>query len=114
MNSMRFLPERTAAALSVRGARGRFAVVPPAWAGRLRFVCVPAAIYYKVADVASPEQALCDFSWLMLREGLQSQSQVTFHNLRRLKPKKLQRLLERYPEAVRQEVAMIVRQEKRI
>jgi predicted transcriptional regulator of viral defense system len=83
-------------------------------AGRLRFICVPTAIYCKVADVASPEQALCDFSWLMLREGLHSQSLVTFQNLRRLKPKKLQRLLERYPEAVRQEVAMIIGKEKRI
>ncbi len=66
--------------------------------GKLRFVCVPSAIYRKPVGLTSAEQALCDFCWLMLRDGVEPRSQVTFRNLHRLKAKKLRFRLKRYPE----------------
>jgi len=52
-------------------------------AGKLRFICVPASIYAKPADqvLAPAEQALCDFVWLSLRDGIEPRSLVTFRNL---------------------------------
>ena len=76
-------------------------------AGRLRMICVPASIYKKPAGATSAEQALCDFFWLTLRNGLDPRSLVTFRNLDRLNPKKLGVHLKNYPENVKQAIAGI-------
>ncbi len=74
-------------------------------AGRLHFVCVPSLIYKKPPISVSPEQALCDFYWLMLRDGLDPRSLVTFRNLHTLNSKRLSSHLKRYPDAVQRMVA---------
>ncbi len=78
-------------------------------AGRLRFIRVPADIYAKPAGVAlaAPEQALCDFVWLSLREGLDPKSLVTFRNLSAFNRRCLKKVARRYPERVRRSVAAI-------
>ena len=77
-------------------------------AGKLRFICVPASVYAKPADqVISPEQALCDFAWLNLRDGIDPQSLVTFRNLDTLSCRQLNKALRRYPEKVRSAVGRI-------
>ena len=57
-------------------------------AGNLRFVRVPARVFAKptASVVASGEQALCDFAWLNLRDGIDPRSLVTFQNLGELRP----------------------------
>jgi hypothetical protein len=71
--------------------------------GRLRFVWVPAAIYAKPAEgvLAPPEQSLCDFVWLTLRDGIEPHSLVTFRNLDSLRHQQLNKILPRYPVEVR-------------
>jgi hypothetical protein len=71
-------------------------------AGKLRFICVPASVYAKPAEqlIAAPEQALCDFAWLNLRDGVDPQSLVTFRNLDTLSRRQLNKALRRYPEKV--------------
>jgi len=78
-------------------------------AGRLRFICVPAGIYAKPADkvLAPAEQALCDFVWLSLRDGIEPRSLVTFRNLDALSRRRLSKILRRYPERVCETVARI-------
>ncbi|MEI8042952.1 MAG: hypothetical protein WCL11_16190 [Verrucomicrobiota bacterium] len=78
-------------------------------AGRLRFLCVPARIYARppALAVAPPEQALCDFAWLSLREGIDPQSLVTFQNLGALSPRRLNTALRRYPGEVGSTVCRI-------
>ena len=78
-------------------------------AGRLRFICVPACLYAKPADlvIAGPEQALCDFAWLNLRDGVDPRSLVTFQNLDDLSPRRLKKTLQRYPQPVRIAVGKI-------
>jgi hypothetical protein len=72
-------------------------------AGRLRFICVPAGVYAKPGEgaLAPAEQALCDFVWLNLREGVDPRCLVTFRNLDTLKRRQLARALRRYPDAAR-------------
>ena len=72
-------------------------------AAKLRFICVPASIYAKPARqlIAVGEQALCDFTWLSLREAIDPRSLVTFRNLGRLSRRRLKTILRRYPENVR-------------
>jgi len=82
-------------------------------AGRLKFIRVPASLYRKPSGAVPPEQALCDFSWLMLPSGIDPQSLVTFKNLHRLQPARLRSHLKHYPEKVRQAVARIVRPTRR-
>ena len=77
--------------------------------GKLKFICVPARVYAKPVDsvIAGAEQALCDFAWLNLRDGIDPQSLVTFQNLDALRLGRLKRTLQRYPEQVRTAVARI-------
>ena len=79
-------------------------------AGKLRFICVPASVYAKPPDqaIAPPEQALCDFAWLNLRDGIDPQSLVTFRNLDSLNRRRLDKTLRRYPEKVRATVGRIM------
>ena len=62
----------------------------------------PAGLYAKPNHqvIAPGEQALCDFLWLNLREGLDPQSLVTFQNLESLSLRRLNKTLQRYPETV--------------
>lgn len=78
-------------------------------AGRLRFVRVPAGLYAKPAKsiITSAEQALCDFTWLNLRDSVDPQSLVTFQNLERLNSRRLQKALRRYPQPVQNTVGRI-------
>jgi hypothetical protein len=78
--------------------------------GKLWFVRVPAVIYAKPAGqvLAPVEQALCDYAWLSLRDGIHPRSQVTFRNLDSLNRRRLLKDMRRYPEPVRIAVAGIV------
>ncbi len=80
-------------------------------AGTLRFMRVPRGIYSRPAlgTLAPPEQALCDFVWLSLRDGVEPKSLVTFRNLRSVSEQRLVKGLKRYPEQVRSVIARIMR-----
>jgi len=80
-------------------------------AGTLKFICVPADIYAPPAGsvIATPEQALCDFAWLSLRDGVEPKALVTFRNLHRISPKRLKLALRRYPGAVGEAVLGILK-----
>ena len=79
--------------------------------GTLRFIRVSAPIYAKPAERAlvSGEQALCDFVWLSLRDGIEPQSLVTFRNLDSFSRRRLTHFLRRYPKNVRDAVGGISR-----
>jgi hypothetical protein len=79
-------------------------------AGKLTFTCVPASLYAKPPGqvLAPAEQALCDFSWLNLRAGVEPQSQVTFQNLNTLSRSRLDKVLRRYPDNVRCAIGRIM------
>jgi hypothetical protein len=79
--------------------------------GKLSFVRVPASVYSKPqkGTLAPPEQALCDFAWLNLRDDIEPRSLATFRNLHALSRRRLDRVLGRYPENVRDAVWRIVR-----
>ena len=79
-------------------------------AGRLRFIWVSRSIYDKPAGqaLAKADQALCDFVWLSLRDGIEPRSLVTFRNLAELNWRRLDRMLRRYPEQVRKTVEELV------
>ena len=76
----------------------------------LRFIRLPASLYGKPAGqvIAPAEQALCDFAWPNLRDGIDPQSLVTFQNLDNLSRRRLNKALRRYPEKVRTTVARII------
>ena len=78
-------------------------------AGKLRFIRVPAAIYAKPGQrmPVSAEQALCDFAWLNLRDGIEPQSLVTFRNLASLNHRRLKQIRRRYPGTVQDAVGRI-------
>ena len=78
-------------------------------AGKLRFICVPPGVYAKPSDqvVAPAEQALCDYVWLNLRDGVDPRSLVTFRNLDTLSRRRLKQILRRYPEQLRAIVGKI-------
>ena len=79
-------------------------------AGRLWFVEVSSRIYSKPRSglVTPAEQALCDFVWLNVRDGIDPRSLVAFRNLERLDRQRLARLTERYPENVEQAVTELI------
>jgi len=78
-------------------------------AGKLRFIRVPSTIYAKPAQriLVSGEQALCDFAWLNLRDGIEPQSLVTFRNLDALNHRRLKQILRRYSAKVQDSVRRI-------
>jgi hypothetical protein len=77
--------------------------------GRLVFVCVSRRIYAKPANgvLAPPEQAFCDFVHMSKRQGLDPAGLVTFRSLSRLKPKRLVRLVKRYPISVQETIRQL-------
>jgi hypothetical protein len=74
--------------------------------GRYVFVCVSKPIYHppKGSTVASPEQALFDFVYLMRRKGVDYKTIVTFRNLNRLRKSRMATTSRRYPQTVRNQV----------
>jgi hypothetical protein len=80
-------------------------------AGKLRFICVPGSVYSKPAEgtLAPAEQALCDFAWLSLRDGIEPQSLATFLNLQTLSRRRLDQVLRCYPENVQDSACQITR-----
>jgi hypothetical protein len=79
-------------------------------AGTLRFICPPGSLYSKRPEgtLAPAEQALCDFIWLSLRDGIEPKSLATFRNLHTLSRRRLDQVLRRYPENVRVSVCRIM------
>jgi hypothetical protein len=78
--------------------------------GKLRFICVPGEVYDQPEEspLAPAEQALCDFAWLNLRDGIEPQSLATFRNLHTLSRRRLNQVLRRYRENVQDTVRRIV------
>ncbi len=101
------VPRVVHAFTSRRHNRSRERVTP---VGRIVFVCVSSSVYSFPEEgiMASPEQALFDYVYLLKRKGLQAESLVTFRNLDRLERKSLVRLAPRYPGTVRKEVSGIL------
>jgi hypothetical protein len=80
-------------------------------AGKLRFICVPGSLYSQPPEgtLAPAEQALCDFAWLSLRDGIEPQSLATFRNLHTLSGRRLGQVLRRYPENVQDSASRFMR-----
>lgn len=78
--------------------------------GRFMFVCVRSRVYAPPSDsnMATPAQALCDFVYLMHREGVAPESLVTFRNLATLATPGLKSVLARYPATVQQHVRTLI------
>jgi len=78
--------------------------------GRFTFVCVQSSVYAPPSDgvVATPEQAIYDYVFLMRRRGVTPLSQVTFRGLHVLDAKALQEQAARYPKSTQQEAARIL------
>ena len=79
-------------------------------AGKLQISCVPGNVYSQPPEgtLAPAEQALCDFAWLSLRDGIEPQSLATFRNLHTLGRRRLDQLLRRYPENVQGSINRIM------
>lgn len=77
--------------------------------GRFVFICVAPSQYAPPADgsIALPEQALCDFVTLMQKQGLASESLVTFRALDRLNDAALAEAAGRHSRAVRAAIERI-------
>jgi hypothetical protein len=91
-----------------RHNRSRIRTTP---VGRFTFVCVQSPVYAPPSDavLAGPEQALCDYVFLMCRRGIAPSSQVTFRSLHGLNPKAIRELTSRYPKSVRHPLATILK-----
>lgn len=78
--------------------------------GRFVFVCVSGFRYNRPDEgvIADPEQALCDYLYLMRRRGVRPESQVTFRNLQMLSDSRLDELLGRYPGTVGKDLKSLV------
>jgi hypothetical protein len=79
--------------------------------GRFVFVCTRQPIYAPPADgsaMASPEQALCDYVYLLGRRRLDPSSLVTFRGMDRLDAAELAGIAARYPSTVARAVERIV------
>jgi hypothetical protein len=77
---------------------------------KLRFIRAPGRIYFKPADglIAPPEQALCDFVYLNLRDSIEPQHLVAFLNLQRLNRRRLRNVANAYPHEVRIAVESVI------
>lgn len=83
--------------------------VRPTPLGKITFICVKPALYSLPAQspVSSPEQALCDFIYVMRRRGVSPQSQVTFRKLENINSSVLLETAARYPGTVRKNLQII-------
>ena len=79
-------------------------------AGRYDFVRVSRSVYRPPEQgvIAGPEQALCDYVYLMRQRGVAPESQVTFRHLNRLRRGILRSLAPRYPATVRKHIAALL------
>jgi hypothetical protein len=77
--------------------------------GRLVFASVSPRIYNRPAQdvLAPPEQALCDFVHLTLRQGLDPRALATFRGLAGLSRRRLRGLLRRYSPKVGRTVRVL-------
>lgn len=78
--------------------------------GRVVFICVRPPVYAPPTGeglIAQPEQALCDYVYLLNRRGLDPRSLVTFVALDRLDSNRLETILPRYPSTVARRVRSI-------
>lgn len=96
------LPSVATCFTSRRHSRSEFSTP----AGRFAFVCVKAPVYRRPDNgiMAGPEQALCDYVYLMRRRGVAPESQVTFRSLRRLRIEILNALDSNYPRTVMKQI----------
>lgn len=78
--------------------------------GRLVFFCVRSRVYAppRSGVVATPAQALCDFVYMMRRQGVSPEGVVTFRNLNGIAAEDLDATLLRYPKAVQRHVRGLV------
>lgn len=78
--------------------------------GRLVFVCVRSRVYAPPAGavMAPPLQALCDFVYLMRRQGIAPESIATFRKLAVLAASDLSPTLARYPNTVQRQVRALL------
>ena len=84
--------------------------------GSLVFVCVKRPVYSCPQDsvLAGPEQALCDFVYLMRRQGLAADSLVSFRKLAAMDRSEMERHLSRYPKSVSKEMHGLAKRERSI
>ena len=82
--------------------------------GRIVFVCVTGSVYSYPQEsvIASPGQALSDFVYLCRKHRIDPSDIVTFRNLDRLDPDRLQSHLKRYPATVKREIERLLQQSK--
>ena len=80
-------------------------------AGHFVFVCVKPPIYTPPDNgvMAGPEQAICDYVYIMRRRGAAPESQITLRNLKKLRVNILKNLESRYPETVTKHINRILR-----
>lgn len=78
--------------------------------GRFAFICVRSRVYVPPDSgvVATPAQALCDFVYMMRRQGVALEGLVTFRNLNGIAAMDLDASLARYPMAVQRHVRALV------
>jgi len=81
-------------------------------AGRFVFVCAQPPVYRPPVNdlMAGPEQALCDFVYLMRRRGVATESLFTFRNLRKLHIEVLDDLATGYPRTVMKQARAMLKQ----
>lgn len=77
--------------------------------GRIVFVSVNERIHSKPKKgiLALPEQALCDFVYLLRSRGMDPVGALTFRNLNGLSSTRLNAFLKRYPSTVRTVIAAL-------
>jgi hypothetical protein len=59
-------------------------------------------------NLAPPEQALCDYVYLLRRDGVPVEGQATFRNLDRLGSEVIENTLVRYPSTVAGDVRRVL------
>ncbi len=78
--------------------------------GRFFFVCVRGRVYAPPPEgvLASPLQALCDFVYLMRRQGVTPEQVATFRHLPDADSPEAATILQRYPATVQRHVRRLV------
>lgn len=78
--------------------------------GRFEFHSVKPPVYSPPADgvIASPEQALCDYVYLMRLRGVVPETVITFRRLEALSESLMKSILARYPRTTQQHVRRLI------
>lgn len=100
-------PSRIACFTDRRSPRARERKTP---VGDFVFHCVRSRVYAPPPGtvLAPPEQSLCDYIYLLRRDGVRPESQVTFRNLEKLQTPVLQAVADRYPRVVARHALAVV------